>query len=154
MIARLDHRFEPQQALLAGLIHDIGVVAVITHLEQRAPHLEAALVDRVISHLRGPVGAAILRKWRFPDELVDCALEGEEWLRDKAPAPDYCDIVVVAQLLSRGTGPRHPKDLPEAEDIPAYGKLRLGDAPGADSGQSLLDQAREHLTHTESLLRA
>jgi HD-like signal output (HDOD) protein len=154
MIARLDHRFEPQQALLAGLVHDIGVVAVITHLEQRAPHLEAALVDRVISHLRGPVGAAILRKWRFPDELVECALEGEEWLRDKSAEPDYCDVVVVAQLLGRGTGPRHPKDLPEVEDTRAYGKLRLGDSTDVDSGQSLLDQAREHLTHTENLLRA
>jgi hypothetical protein len=56
--------------------------------------------------------------------------------------------------LGRGTGPRHPKDLPEAEDTPAYGKLRLANAPDTAPGQSLLDQARDHLTHTENLLRA
>jgi len=151
-IAASDRRFEPQQALLAGLVHDIGVVAVVNHLAQRAPQLDPTVTDRIIAHLRGPIGGAILRKWRFPDELVTCATEGEDWTRDSGAEPDYCDVVIVAQLLHFLGSARQLDGLPSLPEVPAFGKLRLGAADEQDAGPAFLDRRREQISHTVALL--
>lgn len=156
-IASSDHRFDPQQALLAGLVHDIGSVAVVNHLAHRAPQLDAAVADRIVGQLRGAIGGAILRKWRFPEELVVCATDGEEWLRDSGSAPDYCDVVIVAQLLGFLGSARQLDGLPSMGEVPAFGKLRLGGAgedghSGDDAGSAFLVQRRDQIRHTESLL--
>jgi HD-like signal output (HDOD) protein len=156
-IATSDRRFDPQQALLAGLVHDIGGVAVVNHLAQRAPQIDAAVADRIVGQLRGSIGGAILRKWRFPEELVVCATEGEEWLRDGGSEPDYCDVVVVAQLLGFLGSARQLDGLPNLSEVPAFGKLRLGgagaDAAGDDdAGSTFLEQRRDQIAQTESLL--
>jgi len=154
-IASSDRRFDPQQALLAGLVHDIGGVAVVNHLAHRAPQLDAAIADCIVGQLRGTIGGAILRKWRFPEELVVCATEGEHWLRDPGPEPDYCDVVVVAQLLGLLSSASQLDGLPNMSEVPAFGKLRLGGAGGedaADAGSGFLEERREQISHTERLL--
>jgi HD-like signal output (HDOD) protein len=151
-IATTDRRFDPQQALLAGLVHDIGGVAVVNHLAHRAPQLDAAVADRIVGQLRGVIGGAILRKWRFPEELVACATEGEQWLRDSGPTPDYCDVVIVAQLLAY-LGSAHQLDgLPNLGEVPAFGKLRLGGGEGEDAGSTFLEERRDQISQTQSLL--
>ncbi|MCU0767051.1 MAG: HDOD domain-containing protein [Gammaproteobacteria bacterium] len=150
-LATNDRRFDPQQALLAGLVHDIGSVAVVSHLAQRAPQLEGETLDGIVAHLRGPVGGAILRKWRFPEELVACAVEGEQWERDPAPEPDYCDVVVVAQLLAFLGSSTQLDGLPPLSAVPAFGKLRLSGAD-PESTDGFLDRAREQVAHTQALL--
>jgi HD-like signal output (HDOD) protein len=153
-IASSDRRFDPQQALLAGLVHDIGGVAVVNHLAHHAPQLDAAVADRIVGRLRGAIGGAILRKWRFPEELVACATEGEQWLRDPDPEPDYCDVVIVAQLLGLLGSTHQLEGLPNMSEVPAFGKLRLGGAAddAADAGSAFLEQRREQISHTELLL--
>ena len=151
-IATSDRRFDPQQALLAGLVHDIGSVAVVNHLAHRAPQLEAAVADRIVGQLRGAIGGAILRKWRFPEDLVMCATEGESWLRDSGPEPDYCDVVIVAQLLGFLGSARQLDGLPSMGEVPAFGKLRLGGGGAEDDGSAFLEQRREQISHTEHLL--
>jgi len=151
-IASTDRRFDPQQALLAGLVHDIGSVAVVNHLAHRAPQLEPAVADRIVARLRGAIGGAILRKWRFPEDLVACATEGEAWLRDSGQEPDYCDVVVVAQLLGY-LGSAHQLDgLPNLSEVPAFRKLRLGGAGAEDDGSAFLEERRDQISQTEVLL--
>jgi len=151
-IASTDRRFDPQQALLAGLVHDIGSVAVVNHLAHRAPQLEPAVGDRIVARLRGAIGGAILRKWRFPEDLVACATEGEAWLRDSGQEPDYCDVVVVAQLLGY-LGSAHQLDgLPNLSEVPAFRKLRLGGAGAEDDGSAFLEERRDQISQTEVLL--
>jgi HD-like signal output (HDOD) protein len=151
-IASSDRRFDPQQALLAGLVHDIGSVAVVNHLAHRAPQLDPAVADRIVGQLRGTIGGAILRKWRFPEELVVCATDGESWLRDSGAEPDYCDVVIVAQLLGFLGSASQLDGLPSLGEVPAFGKLRLGGTPGEDAGSTFLEERREQITHTERLL--
>ena len=152
-IASTDRRFDPQQALLAGLVHDIGVVAIVSHLAQRAPQLDADVADRIVASLRGEIGGAILRKWRFPEELVVCATEGDEWTRDSGPEPDYCDVVIVAQLLHFLGSVHQLEGLPALTVVPAFGKLRLGEAtPDDDTAPAFLDQKREQISQTATLL--
>jgi len=117
-------RLSPQQALLAGLVHRIGVLPILTRAEHY-PELigDETLLDGVIDNLQGLIGETILRAWHFPDELVRIPRAHVELTRDSV-STDYADIVTVARLQSlAGTG--HPLASADWSTIPAFRKLGL-----------------------------
>lgn len=152
VIARHKRRFDPDQALLAGLLHDIGAIPVLIMADQ---HLnlstDARLLESAIRKLHGFVGGMLLQQWGFEQELVIVAEESDNWLRDPAPEPDYCDIVLVAQLHARLIGGRHI-DGPPLSEVPAFGKLGLGRIE-PQLGIRLLHEARDEIAGIIHMLR-
>lgn len=91
--------FNSHEALLAGLVHDIGGLAVIGYARDFPEVVEQpAALKATLDALRGQLSPMILSKWQLPDELVSAAKEAENWLRDHPGKPDYADLVIVAQL--------------------------------------------------------
>lgn len=91
----------PDQAMLAGLIHDIGILPILYRAEERDELLETpGLLDQLISHLHTRIGGAILKHWQFPDALVKVAAEHENLDRDHPGPADLVDVVQVANLQS------------------------------------------------------
>ena len=96
------------QAMLAGLVHDIGVLPILTRAEDYPELLnDEEALDRVVSNAHTRMGAAILEKWCFPEEIIVVAREHENYQYDSAltvydtygqVVPDYVDIVIVAGL--------------------------------------------------------
>lgn len=114
----------PQQALLAGLIHDIGVLPILKKVEERPDMLEdEAALTEIIQELHGPIGQTILKAWNFPDELVNVPVDHEYLARDSATV-DYSDIVTVANLQSH-MGTDHPLAHCDWQAVPAFAKLGL-----------------------------
>lgn len=106
ILARDVGRLNPERALLAGLLHDIGVTVLIKE-SQSLPVLidDPILFDRLCHDLSGQIGAMVLRAWKFPDVFVTAALEAE--LFDK-PATDriqLSDVVMLAHLHDRDPAP-------------------------------------------------
>ncbi len=92
VLARITKRFDPEHAMLAGLMHDIGSVAVLNYIENcHTEDLQAPTVDHAVENLRAQTGGMILRSWGFATDFIVTALEAEEWMRNKGPEPDYCD---------------------------------------------------------------
>ncbi len=121
VLAEFTKRFDPEHAMLAGLMHDIGIVAILNYIEgYHSEELQPATVDHAIDSLRAQTGGMILRKWGFATDFIVTALEAEEWMRNKGPEPDYCDLVVVAQLHSM-VGTDRALSLPAIDQIPACG---------------------------------
>ena len=119
--------FNPAEALLMGLVHDIGIIPLLTNAHRYEGLTEdPALLERFVRHLRGTVSALTLQQWAFADEFVMAAEEAENWMRDKAPEPDYADILLVAQLHAYLGSPRM-QELPRIDEIPAFRKLPLGE---------------------------
>ncbi len=124
VIAKVVRRVNPEQALLAGLVHDIGTSVLLTHvgghpeLMANRQHLEDTL-----RQLRGQVGAMVLRKWSFPEELVSVPLESECWERDSGPKVELCDVIVLAELHAYMANPQTGMVLPSLDSLPAYRKL-------------------------------
>jgi len=151
VLAKHDKRFNPELAMLIGLLHDIGVVAVLNYArkfpeEARQP----AIIDQACSRLRAQTGSLILRKWGFSTDFIIAALEAETWHRDKGITPDYCDLVIIAQLHSF-VGTSKAFSAPAIHEIPAHSRLALGELTPKLS-LKILDEAKEQIAHTVSLL--
>ncbi len=141
--------FDPGRALLAGLVHDIGVIPMLTNAGHY-PELVAnpPLLQRTIGAHRGQVGAMILRRWNFTEELVNVPLLAEEWHRE-AESADYSDLVLAAQLLALANEPG--ADAPAPAKTAVYRRLGLDQLEGA-SGENLLAEARGEIAEAQRLL--
>lgn len=151
VLASKDSRFKPEHAMLVGLLHDIGIVAILNYAQKfpdEAMHAEP--LDRAVHNLRAEIGSMILNKWGFPSDFVIAALEGEEWMRNKGATPDYCDLVIIAQLHSY-IGDNKGQHLPAIDEVPAHSRLELGELTPRMS-LKILEQAKDQIAHAQSLL--
>ncbi|MGR9107182.1 MAG: HDOD domain-containing protein [Gammaproteobacteria bacterium] len=143
--------FDPDRAMLAGLVHDIGSVPILT-LADDFPELsdDPSPLDRAIEDFRGHVGALIMRKWNFPRDFEDIALHAEDWHRDHSRVPDYTDLVIVSQLHSF-VGNIGIHRYPKMQTLPAYTKLVTGKLD-ADLSLNILEIAKEEIWEIQKLL--
>jgi len=116
--------FDPEQAFLAGLVHDIGVMPLLIKADNHDEiKNNPELLEKVIDDLRAIVGPILLKQWSFEHELILAAEEADIWDRDIIKA-DYCDIIQIAQILCEMLGGKHI-DAPELKELPAYKRLEL-----------------------------
>ena len=142
--------FDAEEALLAGLLHDIGELVILTYAESYPDLIvDSEALDGVIKQLKAEIGAVILREWQFPEAFVEAAFGAEEWTRDSGEKPDYCDIVLAAQLLSFIGTPKM-ENFPDLDDIPAFSKLADGNLT-REVSMKILDAAEEQILETKQL---
>jgi HD-like signal output (HDOD) protein len=151
VLAKKDARFKAEHAMLAGLLHDIGIVAILNYARNFPDEaMHAQVIDQAVRSLRAEIGGMILTQWGFPADFVIAAVEAEAWLRDQGDAPDYCDLVIIAQLHSY-IGDNHYQHLPSIDEVPAHSRLALGELTPHMS-LKILEQAKDQIAHAESLL--
>ena len=117
-------RLRPDQATLAGLVHKIGVLPILTYAEDHPALLKDSFtLDAVIDELHAPIGDIILKAWGFPDELAHIPTQHIDFSRDIAKA-DYADIVTVAMLQSH-LGTDSPMGKVDCSTVKAFDRLKL-----------------------------
>ncbi|MGB5472580.1 MAG: HDOD domain-containing protein, partial [Gammaproteobacteria bacterium] len=142
----------PEEALLVGLLHDIGTIALINYASHD-PQLSSdpAGLEQTISCMRGELGALILRKWKFAPTFVVAARDAEYWLRKHDGVADFADLVIVAQVHERLRN-KEIDGLPRIEDIPAFAKV-LGQDASPHKSLAVLHQAEALVDQLRSVLR-
>lgn len=117
----------PEDALLAGLISNIGVIPILHFAEQypdEYPDLEK--LQAAMSLLSPSVGSLVLHTLGFSDELVSIPMHAEDWLYESnGDAISLIDIIILAKRHSY-IGSQQSKELPYINSIPAYAKLKNG----------------------------
>lgn len=126
-------RQKPDQAMLAGLVHDIGALPIIKYAEDVPELLDSeTIVREIIAELHTRIGDALLTKWGFPEEIVAVAREHEDLKRDGGGAPDLVDVVIAANLQSY-FGKDHAHASVPWDEVPAFARL------GLDTDVSVID---------------
>ncbi|MBS3962967.1 MAG: HDOD domain-containing protein [Methylomonas sp.] len=143
--------FDPDRAMLAGLIHDIGIVPILAYAD-RQPEILANPVDLVeaVRELRTPIGVQIIRKWDFPADFEDVIAHAEDWCHDGGGQASYADIVMISQLHSF-IGKVDIKKMPRMDELPAYKKLAAGTLD-ASLSINILDQVRDDIEAIRHML--
>jgi HD-like signal output (HDOD) protein len=117
----------PEEAMLAGLVHDVGKLPLLARLHQIAPeHVGSAAADAAVLALHGPIGGMVLRAWGLPDAIVAVA-ESHETGHATAGAPvDYVDVVTLANLHTHLTDGTRAALTATAKDAVPFRKLGIG----------------------------
>ena len=116
---------QADQALLAGLVHDIGTLPILSRAEDYPDLLDdEAALDRIIASAHVKIGEAILRAWNFSEELVKVAAEHEDLQRSHDGPPDYVDVVIAANLQN-AFGTDTPYGKVDWNTVPAFEKLGM-----------------------------
>jgi HD-like signal output (HDOD) protein len=94
---------KPEIAMLAGLVHEIGVLPVLRLAESQPELSESpAALDSVLRRLSARVGRLVLQAWNFPEALIDVPYYQEDIYRTHSGPADYLDVVIVAVLQLQG----------------------------------------------------
>jgi len=128
VLARSCSRVNPEEALLAGMMHGIGKLYVLT---RAAAHPDLFVtgntLESIIDDWHPAIGKAILENWEFSDEMAVAVGEQQDHSRIGPDAPDLRDVIAGAVLLAS-----HATD-PAAVDaalleLPVMQRLRLDSA--------------------------
>jgi len=104
VLAKSQKHLNPDQAMLAGLIHDIGRLPLLLHIENKNLSVDDAVMDMIIRRCSASVGEQLLTIWEFPPELIEIPKAHEDIHRETASnLASYADIVTVANMLTRAT---------------------------------------------------
>jgi HD-like signal output (HDOD) protein len=125
ILAKHKTNLEPSEAMLAGLIHNIGALPVITRCADH-PEFEnnPDLLWNIVTLVEAQLGHWILQQWHFVDQIAEVPLNYRNLGRSHAGKADYSDVVTVANLIAQL--PEPVNSLPaEWQSLPAYQKLDL-----------------------------
>jgi len=104
VLARQQKHLNPDQALLAGLVHDIGALPLYIFADRHHSRVDHKILEGLIRGCAATIGTRLLQSWNFPDELID-VIAGHENLqrRNDSDLADYVDVVTMANLQMQGT---------------------------------------------------
>lgn len=150
VLARHVRGFEPERAQLAGLMHRIGAIPILHHVARQGLEVSPAALEATIDKLHPLTGVMVMNYWGMDPEMVTVAEQSERWQRDPAPEPDYCDLIIVSQLLRQGRQ-GGGQDLPRPDQVPAFAKLGLGPLE-EDMNLAVLREAEEEMAIIRQVL--
>jgi HD-like signal output (HDOD) protein len=127
VLAQLTTSIDPEQAQLAGLIHDLGEIAILQYAEDHTSLFDdEEKLLQVIKNLRPQITSMLLSKWNFGGEFVSVGEESEAWFRNPSNEPDLCDLIMIAQYHSM-IGTPEMAQLPPISKLPAFSKLGMSE---------------------------
>ncbi len=118
-------RLNPDDALLAGLVHNIGYLPMTKCIET-FPEMEnepGRLIE-IMAKVHTRVGEMILKSWAFPQDIIDAAINYVDQFRQGCAEIDLTDIVIIAGLNAY-RGSEHPCTLPDWSNYPAFRKIGI-----------------------------
>lgn len=131
VIAKNQTGINPDTALLAGLLHDIGKYYIYSRAEEYPELIDTPeALDQVVEQWHTGIGRGILEAWGLSVELCSVADEHEELSRHSMFV-DLTDIVMIANLFSH----RNDKDVAldiQWDEIYATKQLNLSEASAVE----------------------
>ncbi len=122
-LSRQSGILNPDHLLLAGLLYRIGVIPILSYIEETGLIVaNDHELDNIIRHLGGAVGALVIQHWELSDDLSVVVKEFDNWQRDISAEIDSCDMVIVAQIYYR-LKHRQLEGVPEIDRVPAFKKI-------------------------------
>ncbi len=132
-LCRLHSSLKPDQAALGGLVHQIGVLPILTYAEEHNELLSDPIsLNHVIDSIHPLIGDKLLAVWEFPEMLLKLPGLYQDFNR-QSKAIDYIDLVQIATVFMH-------QDIEQLSALHAFKKL--GVEAGDPRFQEQLNEAR------------
>ena len=146
VLAVRTHAAGADEALLAGLLHNVGCVYILARADAHASFLaDAAVRDAVMQEWHAHVGKAIAQNWGLSEHVADAIGEQDTVDRLEAGRRDLVDVLFVAVRAAECDG--QPDGLALLADLPAFRRLALDE-------HALLDALRDSAAEIAGLRSA
>lgn len=112
------------EAMLAGLLHNVGKIYILARADRHSDLFgDAPALAQVMRDWHANVGKAIVDNWGFPDHISEAVGEHENIDR-QVERPDVTDVLTVAVMMSGFVG--HEADLElNMQGVKAFWRLGL-----------------------------
>jgi HD-like signal output (HDOD) protein len=101
VLARTCSRVNPDEAMLAGMMHAIGKLYIMTRAAQHpALFTDNATLDAIMDDWHASVGRAILENWEFAEVMSQAVGDQDDHSREDGIEPDLRDVIAVAILMA------------------------------------------------------
>ena len=138
----------PDEAMLAGLIHQIGKLPILTLVENIPEFRDSpSRLAKLLEKAHPAIGKIIMDSWTFPEELKAVPYQYINFSYDSGAKADYVDVVQVAFLQSIA-GTDHPATRVDWSTVPSFAKLGLA----SDSEILEIEGISEEIELAQSLL--
>ena len=147
VIADRQTDINPDEAMLAGMLHDIGKFYILNK-SGKYPELfnQPETLDMIMQDWHTAVGRSILDAWKFSEEIAVVADEHESLERMHFGTADLTDVVMVANLFAHQQQPAQIPDI-DWEAIPAIKQLKLT----AETALEIIKESRQEM---QSIIQA
>ncbi len=128
VIASAVKHIDKQQAMMAGLVHDIGYLPAL-QLASKHPVLKEhpQLLDVVLHDVHACVGALVLKSWSLPQNIVDAVASHEDLHWHGGSDVDMSDILLMANVIQRRQARRLSGLALEPIELAAAQKMQIVD---------------------------
>jgi HD-like signal output (HDOD) protein len=100
-LARVAGKLNPDEAFLAGLLHEVGKLYILMQVKDAAPVLAPdAAFQSVVCEWHARLGRAVIETWHLPDELAAAVGDHENCSLAAAHPPTLTAVVAVANYLA------------------------------------------------------
>jgi len=139
VLAKHFTQLQADQAMLAGLVHQIGILPILAYAENHDSLLADSLsLDNVIERLHPALGAYILRSWDFPADLVEVPRHYLDQ-QYQTTQPSYVDLVQVATFQSYADT-EHPLARVDRSQLGSFQRLGLDSDEEVTQLEALSDE--------------
>ena len=124
MMATTVPGINPEQALLAGLIHNIGALPILVMAEDDDELFDnSEALGNIINTLQGRVGELILRHWNFPEHMIEVVREANNFTYEHEGEANFVDLVQTSLLQGGHVDENIAPD--DWSQVPAFAKLGM-----------------------------
>ncbi len=144
--------FDPDEAVLAGLLQDIGCLPLI---EKAANYPELIEDDKAMMFLfdryAALVGVAILKKWGLHEKFINVVRNRDNWKYNDVDEVNLVDLVLIAKLHTY-LGQKLLKPAPRINQVPSFVKLQFATTLSAEQSLQFVADAKQHIEETRKAL--
>ena len=149
-VAKRYSRVNPDTALLAGLLHGIGQLYILTRSAQH-PGLFAnqAAYTAIVRDWHSAIAKALLENWDMAEEVIEAVSNFEDLERLHTGPVDLTDVVTVGNLLAAFKD--HPETIElNMHDVAACKRMQIDRA----SYEQLIDESEHEIDTLRQALGA
>jgi HD-like signal output (HDOD) protein len=146
-VARRFSKVNPDTAMLAGLLHGIGKLYILTRASKHpALFVDHAIYNQIVRDWHSAVAKALLENWDMAEEIVCAVSDYEDMERHHSGPVDLTDVLTVGNLLA--SFKEHPESIEiNMHDVAACKRMSIDRA----TYEKLIDESE---TEIEALKKA
>ena len=136
-----------EQALLAGLVHNIGALPILVLAENDDVLFnDSKALAEMIYELQGPVGELILKAWEFPESMIEVVTHAQDFAYAHDGDIHLVDLVQVALLQGQHVDDHHmPEDW---SAVPAFAQMSMDaevNVVEVEDNQAMINDVKQSL---------